>query len=67
LQLFGSESFNFLSSDTYKILILHFVLQTNVGMVRREIWSTRGEGARKICRHKRQEVQRPLTMLRKYT
>jgi hypothetical protein len=36
-------------------------------MVESEIGSERGEGARKIFRHKRQEVQRPVTVLRKYT
>jgi len=52
LQLFGSESSNVLSSDTYEVLIWHFVLKTNVGMAGREIGNTRGEGARKIFRHK---------------
>jgi hypothetical protein len=41
-----------LSSDTYELLIWHFVLKTNVGMAGREIVNARGEGARKIFRHK---------------
>lgn len=36
-------------------------------MFGREIWSTRGEGERKIFIHKGQEVQRPVTVPRKYT
>jgi hypothetical protein len=52
LQLIGSESSNFLSSETYELLMWHFVLKTNVDMAGRVIGNTRGEGARIIFRHK---------------
>jgi hypothetical protein len=52
--------------DTYEILILHFVVQTNVGVAGRKIGITCGEGARKTDRHNIRKVQRPETVLRKY-